>query len=131
MTRNYSYYVVPKGFTETASQCDIFRLTNKARAVVGPLGTDPIYAMILNKPVYLFLTKWATENYWEVARANLRQLNPFRIIYTDVVDDEKSKARIDGETFEKWRIRNFLRSDLILTKENINDLLILLNHAIH
>jgi len=123
----FTYHVVSPAFMASSSQCDIFHLFAQAGAVIGPYGSDLTYPMLLKKPIFTLMSKYSTENFYEVMKGQLLYDNAFRVIYADAVigKDAALDRRLISGVFEEWRIGNFLEHDMRLTAENTDDLVTL------
>jgi len=115
-------------FSTSSSQCDIFRFFQDATVVIGPYGSDITYPMILEKAVFALMSKWATEPFYDIMHAQLGLINnAFRIIYTGI---EAGSNVTKMSSFEEWRRRNFLQHNLVLTSENVADIIVLVKNAL-
>eukprot|EP00614_Pseudopedinella_elastica_P013332 CAMPEP_0172587270 /NCGR_PEP_ID=MMETSP1068-20121228/6347_1 /TAXON_ID=35684 /ORGANISM="Pseudopedinella elastica, Strain CCMP716" /LENGTH=112 /DNA_ID=CAMNT_0013382233 /DNA_START=636 /DNA_END=971 /DNA_ORIENTATION=- len=100
----FTYHVVPPAFMASSNQCDIFHLFEQAGAVIGPYGSDLTYPMLLRKPIFSLMSKYATENFYEVMKGQLLYDNAFRVIYADAVIGKEAALdrKLTYGVFEEW-----------------------------
>lgn len=118
--QNISYREVNETYIKSLNQCEIFRMYQEVNIIAGSYGSDITYGMLLRKAVFPFMNSEALENFYEVMKAMLGYGNPFKIIFVKPLPSSNGAINY-GKSWEERRAHNFLRLDLVLTNDSVNE----------
>jgi hypothetical protein len=124
--RNISFREINDFELKTMDQCEIFRLYQQSAVIIGSYGSDLTYGMILRKALFPLMSSQTQESFYEVMRGVLGYSNPYKVVHLTPLN-ETSPGKVP---WEERRIHNFLKQDMMLSKQIVEELVNLISIAV-
>jgi len=127
---NFSYVHWDKNIHHM-SQCEIFQKYAGTRVTVVPYGADQLYPLLLKKPVFTIINRQTEEGFWETMRYQLaiKDFAAYKIVASDfhILPGEIPEF---GSNFNEWSHKFYYHSNLVLTEENVEDIITFIKHTL-